>query len=133
LIPAQQPHHAHYKHESNGRTHFTTKPVIAWDDDGRPLVLHSKSHRLVLADSYSNFHGVSEAPGQVVAAIPGGGWKVVYEDDGELVTDSVLLWLVRADGSVTPMDGDRTGDIDNPLSVSNFKQLLAPGEELPES
>jgi hypothetical protein len=133
LIPAQHPYEAHYKHESNDRTHFTSKPVIAWDEEGRPLVLHSTSHRLVPAASYSNFHGVSEAQHPVVAAIPGGGWKAVYEDEGELVTDPILVWLVRADGSVSPVDGDRTGDTDNPINVSNFKQLLAPGEELPES
>lgn len=132
MIPATQPYEANFRHGEKGSFSFTTKPVIAWDDEGRALVVSDQTHRLVQAESYRNFHGVSEAGGPVVAAIPGGGWSAVYrQDDGSQAADPVLTWLVRVDGTVTPIDTDGQGVSEEPAQSGNFVQLLPPSVDLP--
>jgi hypothetical protein len=127
VIPAIQPYVAHYKHVDNGRTYHSTKPVIAWDDDGKPLV--ADDSQLVRASRWTNYDGVMEADAPVIAALPGQGWVVEYkEDDGSTYTNPVLCWLVRSDGSTTPLDSDGTGYCDEPATVGNFVRLIPPGE-----
>lgn len=133
MIPARHPYEAHYKHEHEGRTVFSSKPVIAWGDDGHALVVDERTGRLVPADNGRTFTGVGEGRFPVVAAIPGGGWRTAYrEDDGTLSIDPLVAWIVRSDGTMTAIDTDSHGDCDEAPSISNFAHLLAPGEEPPE-
>ena len=129
MIPATQPYEARYRHEGNGKQHFSTKPVIAWDDDGAALVPDEKTGRLREASSYSNFAGLAPADAPVIGTAPGGGWYAEHRtDNGDVDSIPVLAWLVRADGSLTPTIADSDGYTDDPTTASNFIRLYQPAE-----
>ncbi|MBD9703402.1 hypothetical protein IHE56_15190 [Streptomyces sp. ID01-12c] len=66
----------------------------------------------------------------VVAAIPGGGWRIQHRDDDGTTLDSpVLAWIFYVDGTCKPVDIDPTGWCDNPLTDSNFVRVYHPDEE----
>ncbi|WP_327180311.1 hypothetical protein OG599_34545 (plasmid) [Streptomyces sp. NBC_01335] len=130
MIPAQHPYKAIYTQEVDGRVAFSSKPVIAWDDEGRALVVDERSGRLVPANNGRTFTGLSEGEHPVVAAIRGGGWGARYEnEDGTFTVDPLVAWTVRSDGTLTPVDTDDTGVCDDPNAMGNFDGLVAPGAE----
>lgn len=104
---------------------YTSNPVIAWDDDGTPLVLGDGA--LVSAERYRNFIGLVEADAPVVAALPGGEWRAEFkDDDGTIHSTPLLSWNVRADGTATPIVAGSDGDVYDPCEVSNFSRLYIP-------
>ncbi|MFI6530170.1 hypothetical protein [Streptomyces uncialis] len=130
MIPAQHPYEARYKQEENGRTVHSSKPVIAWDDEGQALVVDERSGRLVPANNGRTFTGLSEGGHPVVAAIPGGGWSARYKNsDGTFLVDPLVAWTVRSDGTLIPVDTDTTGLCDDATAMGNFDGLVAPGAE----
>ncbi|OEV03820.1 hypothetical protein AN219_37725 [Streptomyces nanshensis] len=129
MIPANAPYEASYEHESNGRTHYTTKPVIAWDDDGYPLVVGRDGCQLDRANGWSNFHAVHPCQSPVVATLPGAGWIVEFNDDAGPLRLLVVAWLVRAEGSVDPVCVDPDGLSHDPTDMGNFVKLYHPDEE----
>lgn len=90
---------------------FSSKPVIAFDDDGYPLVLHEKYHYLIRPDSYSNFVSVVDDPHPpVVALLPSGGWRIEWTNKGEAPWSEPLVgWGLRQDGAVVALDTDSDG------------------------
>jgi hypothetical protein len=134
VIPANQLYDARYKHENSGHVHYTTKRVVAWDEDGHPLVIGGDSYSLVRASGWSNFHDVVAADPPVVAALPGAGWRAEFrDDDGSLDSVPLTAWLVYADGNIKPADVESSGEADDPTTVSNFVRLFHPSEEAQES
>ncbi|AEM87055.1 hypothetical protein [Streptomyces violaceusniger] len=134
MIPATQPHKAHYKHQTDGpdgkpQVHYSTKPVIAWDGDGAALVA-DESGRLRPAYDWSNFHHVAPAKGPVVAALPGDGWRSEFTFEGSLHSWPIAAWLVRDDGECEPATVDRDGLITDPTTAGNFTRLFHPDEEV---
>ncbi|MFE5189211.1 hypothetical protein [Streptomyces sp. NPDC056628] len=130
MIPATTAYEASYRHESNGRAHFTSKPVIAWSDDGAALVVDMKTGRLRDADSWNNFAGLREATAAVIGAVPGGSWRAEHStEEGDIESTPVLAWLVHADGYCTPTVADRDGYTDDPTTASNFVRLYQPEDE----
>lgn len=133
MIPATNLYEARFRHETDGRPNFTTKPVIAWSDDGTALVADVKTGRLRDADSWSNFAGLATVDAPVVGAVPGGTWRAEFStDEGGLNSWPILAWLVHADGTCAPVHADRDGYADDPTTVSNFVRLYQP-EEDPEA
>ncbi|MFF3699009.1 hypothetical protein [Streptomyces sp. NPDC002221] len=129
MIPAVHPYQARYRHENDGSAHFhfTTKPVIAWSDEGIALVADEKTGRLRKANTYSNFAGVSAGDAKVVAALPGGGWLAEFrEEDGTSTFCPVIGWRVQDDGTCTPADSCTAGIVENPTEASNFVRLHEP-------
>lgn len=116
--------------QPNGRHYHNNRPVIAWGDDGEALVLDTKTGRLVPASSYRNFAGIVEVRAPIVAAVPAQGWSAVFrEADGSLITDPLVAWTIDADGTAAPVGTSRDGLSDDPTTIGNFVQLLAPGEQ----
>ncbi|MFF6859915.1 hypothetical protein ACFY9H_31610 [Streptomyces bacillaris] len=114
----------------DGRTVYSSKPVIAWGDEGQALVVDERSGRLVPANDRRTFIGLSEGGQPVVAAIPGGGWSARYKnEDGTFTVDPLVAWTVRSDGTFAPIDTDTTGLCDDPTASSSFDGLVAPGAE----
>jgi hypothetical protein len=85
-------------------------PVIAFDDDGRPLVLGERG--LVPAESLDGFHSLANTVGHTV--IPGAGWIAALaldDDDGgdgfddrrRYVHVPVVAWLIDDDGDGVPV------------------------------
>lgn len=69
-------------------------------------------------------------PNPVVAAIPGGGWRIEYkDDDGTPLISPVLAWAIHADGTCKPIDVDPSGWCDDPLTAANFIRVYHPDEE----
>lgn len=132
MIPATHPYEARYSHENptGGRPYFTTKPVVAWDEDGAAMVADQKTGRLREASSYSNFAGLAKADAAVVGVVPGGTWRAEFStDEGGTTSWPVLAWLVRADGECTPVHADRDGCTDDPTTASNIVRLYQPEED----
>lgn len=127
MIPASQPFEARYRHGEKGNFHYTTKRVVAWDNEGYPLVVGRDGCQLDRANSWSNFQDVGPVDSAVVAALPGAGWLAEYrEDDGGLTTSPVVAWLVHADGSLNPMDTEPGGLVEDPTTVGNFIRIYHP-------
>lgn len=134
MIPAEPGAYvAHYRQENKGTGahHFSTKNVVAWDEDGAAQVLDPRTGRLIDASSYNNFARVIEADTTaVVGAIPGGGWLAEYrDDDGTTFTWTVVAWNVRADGTLDPICTDSGGITGDPTEDDNFVRLYLPSEE----
>jgi hypothetical protein len=105
--------------------------VVAWDDDGTPLVLseqHKMAQKLMPATHSTNFSHVSEDDDLVVAAVPGGGWRVEYEGSGDNgpFSEPVIAWLIRADGDAYPTTSDSDGYATNPQIDQQFQEGLSP-------
>ncbi|GAA3256010.1 hypothetical protein [Streptomyces lavendulae] len=133
MIPATQSHEARYKHTTehpNGTTtaHYTSKRVVAWDNDGHPLVV-GRDNTLCRASSWGNYHDVDLSAARVVAVIPGAGWRGEYKnDDGEVFTWPITAWSISADGHCTPLAVDALGDTDDARDSENFLRLIPPGD-----
>ncbi|MFE9121340.1 hypothetical protein [Streptomyces sp. NPDC007172] len=128
MIPAVHPYEARYRHESGGpHFYFTTKPVIAWSDEGLALVADETTGRLRKADTYSNFAGLSAGDAKVVATLPGGGWLAEFrQEDGTSTFCRVIGWLVQDDGTCTPGVSCQDGIVENPVESPNFIRLHEP-------
>ncbi|MFF4425043.1 hypothetical protein ACFY04_30450 [Streptomyces sp. NPDC001549] len=130
MIPATQPFQARYRQGANRpdgteATYFTTKQVVAWDDDGHPLVV-GRNNTLCRADCWSNYEDVCPENGPVVAAIPGGGWRAQFKDGDDIFTMPVVAWLITDDGFCRPTSADTQGFCDDPRDSVNFVQLIEP-------
>lgn len=123
MIPANHPYEAHYKATGHdGKTYHESRPVIAWDENGFPLI--AGRDRLVRADHRPGFHGVEEARGPVIAALPSGGYRIAYkQDDGAEDISSVLGWLIYADGWAEAIDSDADGWVDTVSDTANARLI----------
>lgn len=106
-----------------------TMDVDAWDEaTGVALVVDPKHGTRLPVTDYSDFSHLERAD-QVVAAIPGGGWRAYWEDEGPgngPLTEQVLAWLVTAMGRATPITVDAVGHVDDAESAD---RLIPPGED----
>lgn len=113
VIPAPPGLVARFKHsDTNGKPHYSQMQVIAFDDDGYPMVLHDKCHDLRRANSYTNFADVGEdSHPPIVAMIGAGGWRIEYTDvdDGSKWSEPLVGWGLAANGFVYPLETDTDG------------------------
>ncbi|MEV4041485.1 hypothetical protein [Streptomyces sp. NPDC049744] len=132
MIPSHDQYVARFRHDQpGGRPWHSTRPVLAWDDEGEALVADENAGRLVRASSLPRFAGLEEARGPIVAAIPANGWVAIFrEEDGALTPDPIVGWAVDRSGAVHPIGMGRNGSVEYPTDIGNFVQLLAPGEQL---
>lgn len=102
MIPAPKGLEAHYEREARGGTaRYTTRDVLAFDDDGTPLVLggENRGWRLVSASAYRGFTGIYPGDRPFVATLPADGWRVEYAgDDDKNWSEPVVGWGVTSDG-----------------------------------
>ena len=109
MIPADGSYYVHYENNPRGPI---TKPVIAWDDEGRPLV--AGKYGLVPAHELGSVKHIRQDDAPVVAAVPGGGWLIdCKDDDGNTWTTPILAWTIRADGNAVPLTADSDGVTDD--------------------
>lgn len=103
----------------------TTAPVVAWDDEGHPLVV--RDGRLQGADSRPGYVGLRAARAPAVAVLSGGGWRAEFRnDDGTTTSRPLLAWTIRADGSCSPLDADTLGRGDDPTGNAAFVRVYHP-------
>lgn len=126
MIPATIRYVAKFDHENLGEPYTTTKPVIAWDDCGSPMVADATTGSLVLATGEPNYAGLVPAEPSIIAAVPGGGWEAEYiggDNNGYL---PVLAWLIADDGNATPIYSDSDGVPFDMTSVEGFIRIKSP-------
>ncbi|MEU2554623.1 hypothetical protein ABZ589_23605 [Streptomyces sp. NPDC013313] len=106
-----------------------TVDVDAWDEaTGLALVVDPQRGTRRAVTDYTDFSHLERAD-QVVAAIPGGGWRAYWKDEGPNdgpLTEQVLAWLVTAKGRATPITVDTQGHVDDAESAD---RLIPPGME----
>lgn len=74
---------------------------------------------------YPDFSDLEQAD-QVAAAIPGGGCRAHWKDEGPdsgPLTEQVLAWLVAAKGRATPITVDAHGHVDDAESADRLIPL----------
>lgn len=101
MIPATAPYVARFGEYSRAHDRIvaSSRPVVAWDDEGRALVVDDKRGLLTPADSYRNFISVEQPRPGYVAAIPGGGWQLGWKQpDGTECVEQVLAWVIDSAG-----------------------------------
>ncbi|MGV9600796.1 hypothetical protein ACWDR1_29465 [Streptosporangium sandarakinum] len=137
MIPATRPYKVRFKHEmtdNQGKTttYYTERPVIAWDDNGIPLVAGDR--HLVPANTYKNYAGLCEDDENYIAAIPGDGWKIAWKqaDGSPDYIEPVLAWVVTSEGNARPISTDLNGEVDFVRPSSDIR-MIAPGEEPPSN
>jgi hypothetical protein len=106
-----------------------TVAVEAWDEaTGTALVVDPQRGALRPVTDYPDFSHLERAD-QVVAAIPGGGWRAYWKDEGPgktPLTEQVLAWLITAKGRATPITVDANGHVDD---AEDADRLIPPGED----
>jgi hypothetical protein len=116
VIPAPPGLVALYKHDSP--EHHTEMTIVAFDDDGHPLVIDKNGKRnktqLIRADSWANYDGMADDPYPSITAImPAGGWRVEWTDsDGTIWSEPLAGWGLKGD-AVVPLSTDSTGLVDD--------------------
>lgn len=97
--------------------------VVAWSDDGTPLVIDYHQGRLVEAV------GKLHAEDRIIQLIPGTGWQVTFnagqEDES---TEPLLAWGLRTDGSVVPLATDCNGEVDRADDLTP-RPIITPTKE----
>ncbi|MFJ9093429.1 hypothetical protein ACIRIR_18130 [Streptomyces globisporus] len=103
--------------------------VDAWDATaGVALVVDPQRGTRRPVTDYPDFFHLKRAD-QVVAAIPGTGWRAYWKDEGPdsgPLAEQVLAWLVTSKGRATPITVDAHGDVDDAESAD---RLIPPEEE----
>lgn len=115
--------------------------VVAWADDGHPMVLGKRgllrAEALSANEDVGTFRRIvdrSEGFPPSIAALPGGGWMVdTLWDDDTCTTAPVLLWSVYADGSAVPVGTDFHGLTGNALEGGERSYLYHPDHDSPEA
>jgi hypothetical protein len=106
-----------------------TKPVLAFDDEGRAMVLGDRG--LVYADGYygreldhiSDYHSDPTLAG----LIPAGGWRIEHTgQDGAKWSQPLVGWGLRVDGTVVPLDTDDGGNVDSLAEVGGTWRVYHP-------
>ncbi|GAX57283.1 hypothetical protein [Streptomyces olivochromogenes] len=106
MIPANGSHYVHF--EKNGSGYVPRLPVVAWDDDGFPLVV--KRGMLRRASDLGSVTGIHQNHAEVVGAVPGGGWLIDCTDsEGNSWTTPILAWTIHADTTAIPLTSDSDG------------------------
>ncbi|MGX6511280.1 hypothetical protein [Rhodococcus sp. SJ-2] len=84
----------------------TLADVVAWNDDGEPLVMNHKA-----GDLQVGMGPIHQSPGDRVRQImPGTGYTVIYQPgQPSQLTAPLLAWGVTYEGSVIPLDTDSGG------------------------
>jgi hypothetical protein len=108
------------------------EPVLAFDDDGEPLVLdrHEGLRPARLAGSSSNYEGTEYIGDELRHVIPGGGWLArITSKNGSRWTVPVLAWAFQDGGYGRPIMAEPDGGA-SPLKVTDYAdvELLHPDE-----
>jgi hypothetical protein len=85
-------------------------PVIAWDDEGTPLVMDLDGSGLVdaVGAKHGSFVALEDEP-VPFGVLPGGGWTATIPDHDGTRVEPVVGWVVYEDGSVDALVVDIKG------------------------
>ncbi|MGW0805252.1 hypothetical protein [Nonomuraea sp. NPDC002799] len=106
-----------------------TMDVVAWDDEGRALVLDGRRGELVDARSYGDLRDVTHKRDPYISAVPGQGWLIeVTEQDGKTWTHPVIAFAIDLDGYGTVVAGAGDGSVEVERDLNgDTRKLIPPG------
>ncbi|WP_128977525.1 hypothetical protein [Streptomyces roseicoloratus] len=111
----------------DGRTITVDKEVVAWDEDGQPLVLFGRALVTpigLISEGYT-LARVQQVP-VVTGVLPGGGWRVRYHqqyNDGVYThTEPVVAWHTLSDGTTVPLMAPTHGEEDGVWCVNEVER-----------
>jgi hypothetical protein len=107
---------ARYKHDNP--KHHSSIAIVAFDDDGHPLVIDEDGRRdktrLIRADAYGNYDGMAEDPHPpITALLPAGGWRAEFTDDDGVTWSMPLVGWGLKGGAVVPLTTDTDGMVED--------------------
>ncbi|MER5319510.1 hypothetical protein [Streptosporangium roseum] len=102
--------------------------VEAWEPKtGTALVVDPERGALRPVTDYSDFSHLEKA-NRVVSALPGGGWRAHWNDEGGApLTEPILGWLVTSNGRAAPITVDATGWVE---TAELADKIIPPEEDL---
>lgn len=110
----------------NGRIGSMSKIVIAFDDDGEPLVTSSQG--LVRARTYGEFELIKDSASRYRALIPADGWRIKLDNGADM---PLIGWAVCLDGNVTPLVHIGCGHVVGYRELQSENHLIYHPDELP--
>jgi hypothetical protein len=125
-------YYASFKVNRNGSAKL---PVVAWDDDGEPLVVRKGS--LVRADSRDGLIGVYQCGTQGVVIPADPGWTVRYvpeKDTGTGVSTTlpIVAWRINeAEGLAVPVTVEHDADWPDGECDMKIDRIIAPAGAYP--
>lgn len=129
MIPADGSHYVQYEPSNTG---LPRRPVIAWSDEGTPLVAGRTG--LVPAWDLGSVKRIVRDVPPAVGAVPGGGWLIDCKDDeGNEWTLPILAWTIHADGSAIPLTADSDGVTSDATAGVDSCRIYHPDEKWPSS
>jgi hypothetical protein len=141
MIPAPAGMYAMYLNEEGCDSEYLE--VIAFSDDGLPMVVSPDGGSLIAAHDYgsprcSEFYGVSRnygcSPGKnrYTSIVPGGEWLVDIEIEDGTVTRPVDFWATTETGEIEPVIIDTDGINWNVRDADKRKRIYR-AEKTPQS
>ena len=128
MIPNTTSHVAFFKHEHDGESHTVSEDIIAWADDGTPLIVGPRG--LVAASSRRNFDGISERDElDVVGVVPGQGWNIQQTNaDGRKWLVPVIAFAIDAKGYGSIITASSHGEVEREhVMPDRGMELVPPG------
>lgn len=110
MIPNTRPVQAIYKTVSPRdpeKIHWGHMDVVAWSDDGEPLVVGRDG--LILASNVGGYDHISEVDDDTKHVVPGGGWMLRYDNGTEAWEEPVVAWAIDQTGWGAPLTTDGEG------------------------
>lgn len=99
------------------------RDVAGWHPEtGVALIVDETAGSLRPVTSYPDFCRLERA-GKVVGAIPGGGWKAVWNEEGGDIIQVVLGWLVTGSGAAVPFVVEEDGTV---ATAESADKLIPP-------
>lgn len=103
--------------------------VEGWEHStGTALVVDPKRGALRPVTEFEDFKRLEKAD-QVIAALPGGGWRAHWKKEGAQetpLTKQVLAWLITSQGKATAITVDASGYVSD---ADGADTLIPPGED----
>jgi hypothetical protein len=128
MIPADGSHYVYYEPSS---TALPRRKVIAWGDDGEPLVVGRRG--LVPAWDLGAIKRLGDDEAPAVGAVPGGGWMIDCKDaEGGSWTLPILAWTIHSNGAAVPLTTDSDGVATDATEGLDSYRIYHPAERLPK-
>jgi hypothetical protein len=100
VIPARPGYVVSFKTRVHGTDKYVwnEKPVVAWGDDGDPLVVGRRGLELASRLLGGDIETWELEENEYTHTIPGGGWMVTVDDGLGVMTFPVVAWQIDRDG-----------------------------------
>jgi len=132
VIVPNVPFEATYRYERQDEPKYVhdVMPVVAFNDDGMPLV--EEHNALRVASNIPGFQYIDRSKGNVVGTLPAAGWRVQWKADNS--DEPIIGFVVYTDATTHPLVYDGDGYIEE-LDSSSGRDwtLIPPASSKPEA